>query len=167
MRSTNDDIIAVFQIDNRKIVDRASEKMDALRRSTVALEKLRQYPTVENLRDYTRAAYANDPSERLATEFKNHTKTLPGDVFYIDKISSLQGRGFFALMRYLGQCSVDGIAINTEYDCAHAIRFARLQSPYIYAMTQSLGKVFSDIGLPNEHKEDRESIPAHFFVKAD
>lgn len=57
-----------------------------------------------------------------------------------------------AWLRAVKQCQISAIALRTseaQEEGKVALRIAKLKSPFVYRLTQMLGQVFSDIGLPD------------------
>lgn len=99
--------------------------------------------------------------------------SLPGDIFHLpsmpDGAVGHEGNGLFLMLRNIRQ--VEAVQVSARPDdirSGHAVakRVGRVTAPYRYAITQNLAKVFSDIGLPEDH-EDRRKNAAHrlFQVK--
>jgi hypothetical protein len=103
---------------------------------------------------------SSDKVKKMRDDLNNHMSSLPGDVFFIHDLAKGASGGFFAILRYIRQCHQEEVAVSIgEGHCkTTARRVARLTSPYVYALTQALGKVFSDIGLPNRHEDIRRVI---------
>lgn len=79
-----------------------------------------------------------------------------GDILHLPDANKLGIDGNLAWVRHIWQIKLECIAIRTsEARDRPAERVARLESPYRYRLTQKLGQVFSDIGLPNL---DRTSV---------
>lgn len=98
----------------------------------------------------------------LAREIQSSIASLPGDVFYFSGVSGREDFGLFAMLRYISQCDIADLAISPNdlrFGVAKAKRFARLNSPYVFALAQNLARVFSDIGLPKAYKDRRKNNP--------
>lgn len=105
--------------------------------------------------------------EQLVKDFQSALGTLPGDIFHITTTSGMEDGGLFLLLRYISQCDVSDIAVRPEdlrFGSAKARRIGRIAAPFRYAMTQNLGRVFSDIGLPEAYAERQSSSSARFFT---
>lgn len=103
--------------------------------------------------------------DAFAAEIRKHVASLPGDVFFLSGIGEFEKHGVFAMLRHISQCDVGNIAVKVDdviYGAAVARRIARLKSPYCYALTQNLAKVFSDIGLPRAYDEAKRNSPSEF-----
>jgi hypothetical protein len=95
-------------------------------------------------------------AQTIKEAVNGHCNSLPGDVFFIGEIPGEGDDGYFALLRHVTQCSLDDISLDPAQRPGPVLplrRIARLQPPFIYAMTQQLAKVFADIGLPAYHAE--------------
>lgn len=104
-------------------------------------------------------------SNSFGVEIGKHISSLPGDVFFLSGIVGHEEHGVFAMLRYVSQCGIADIAVNMDdviYGSASARRVARLRSPYCYALTQNLTRVFSDIGLPKAYEEARKASSVSF-----
>ncbi|MDE0777897.1 MAG: hypothetical protein OSB43_16600 [Nocardioides sp.] len=98
------------------------------------------------------AATANDLASTL--------KSLPGDVLLLNEISAVDSEGYVVYLRRAFEIPDSSVVISYSrlpHD-AHYARISRLRAPYVYALTQQFGAVFSAIGLPNSYEQARESI---------
>lgn len=104
-------------------------------------------------------AKRKSPDQILWAELTDAVRSLPGDAFFLNGIDrDAGGRGFVAYLRLVRESSEAEIAIRTpdlRRESVRAVRVGRLQSPYLYALTQQLGSVFSAIGLPTEYEDER------------
>ncbi len=94
---------------------------------------------------------SSDPSKSVLEALQGHCGSLPGDVFFITSIPGDGESGYFALLRHIGQCDVAEVSLDPVRRAGPILplrRIGRLASPYVYALTQQLAKVFADIGLP-------------------
>ena len=102
--------------------------------------------------DKARSATAGDLASTL--------KSLPGDVLLINEISAADSGGYVVYLRRAFE--IEDSSVVTSYSrLPHDARFARvsrLRAPYVYALTQQFGAVFSAIGLPTTYEQARESI---------
>jgi hypothetical protein len=92
-----------------------------------------------------------DPAKSVMDALQGHCNSLPGDVFFVSTIPGDGNLGYFALLRHIAQCDVNDVSLDPFRPAGPVLplrRIARLASPYIYALTQQLAKVFADIGLP-------------------
>jgi hypothetical protein len=99
-----------------------------------------------------------DSYDALLADFRSAITSLPGDTFFFSHLPGSPAGGHFAMLRYISQCHIDDIAITQEYlkfGRARARRLARMSAPYLYAMTQGLGRIFADIGLPTAYETTR------------
>lgn len=82
-------------------------------------------------------------------KFKNQMASR-GDILMLTVPSLIQSKESVVWMRALWQEPISQIALrNSEESSRRAIRVAQLASPYRYRLTQMLGQIFSDIGLPD------------------
>jgi hypothetical protein len=73
-----------------------------------------------------------------------------GDLLVLPDTARLGVSGNIAWVRHIWQIPLGDIAIrSSELRSRQGERIARLDSPYRYRLTQKMGQVFSDIGLPN------------------
>lgn len=103
---------------------------------------------------------------QLIKDFQGAIGSLPGDVFHITTTDGVEDGGLFLLLRHISQCELDAVATRPEElreGKAQARRIGRLAAPFRYAMTQNLGRVFSDIGLPDEYAERQAFSAAKLF----
>jgi hypothetical protein len=100
----------------------------------------------------------------IRSALEGHCTSLPGDVFFISTVPG-GGGGHFAMLRHVSQIEEGDIEMDPVARPGARLparRVGRLGSPYVYALTQQLGKIFSDIGLPSTHPENlRESLSRH------
>jgi hypothetical protein len=95
-------------------------------------------------------------AQTIKEALNGHCGSLPGDVFFIGAIPGEGNDGYFALLRHVTQCSLDDISLDPAQRPGPVLplrRIAKLQPPFVFAMTQQLAKVFSDIGLPASYAE--------------
>ena len=84
--------------------------------------------------------------------FEDQVKSR-GDMLVLEKPPFENKGEFIAWLRGLWQEQVSSIAVAmSQADGRRGVRVAQLKSPYRYRLTQMLGQVFSDIGLPNRPK---------------
>jgi hypothetical protein len=90
------------------------------------------------------------------------TRNLPGDAMFIGALSPECDEGRVVYLRRIVEVpdhsvvtTIRGVPFDAQY-----VRTARLAAPYIYALTQQLGAVFSAIGLPRGYEEQRDRIAA-------
>lgn len=104
---------------------------------------------------------SNKNSHAVLDELAKEIKDLPGDAFFIGCIESGRADGFVAYLRFVRELHTEAIALQSsdlKKTTTKVRRIARLRSPFIYRLTQQLGNVFADIGLPGEYEEKRSSI---------
>lgn len=111
------------------------------------------------------ATSASDP-QIMVREIQASWNTLPGDVYHLPSMPSGDEKGLFLMLRHIRQLRAEEItgrpaAVRTGD--AKAKRIARVCAPYRYAITQSLARVFADIGLPAEHDERKKNAASRLF----
>lgn len=76
-----------------------------------------------------------------------------GDMLVLERPPFQNEGEFVAWLRGIWQEQVSNIAVAmSQLEGRRGVRVAQLKSPYRYRLTQMLGQVFSDIGLPNHPK---------------
>lgn len=99
----------------------------------------------------------------LSRELRDHLRGLPGDALFLSSISPHHTAGYVCYLRILREFRDAEIAIRAtrrSFDVSWE-RISRLQSPYVFRLTQQLGSVFSSIALPNDYEQLRESYGAN------
>jgi hypothetical protein len=102
----------------------------------------------------------------LAKAFQASLGSLPGDVFHLPTLPGNEDDGLFVMLRHLRQCHIDEIASRPDdlrFGGATAKRIARITATFRYALSQNFARVFSDIGLPEDHEERRKNASRRFF----
>lgn len=95
------------------------------------------------------------------SEISSLVKRLPGDAFFIGTLAVGYESGYVAYLRLVRDVRQDEVAIRQSdlgRESAKARRIARLRSPFIHALTQQLGAVFSSIGLPTRYEDNRSRL---------
>ncbi len=98
--------------------------------------------------------------------FQAVISSLPGDIFYIPGLPLKEHDGLFVMLRHMRQCREEEIATKPDdlrYGGATAKRITRVSATFKYAISQNFGKVFSDIGLPEDHEVRRKGASQRFF----
>ena len=73
-----------------------------------------------------------------------------GDMLVLEQPPYSEGGEFVAWLRGIWQEQISNIAVAmSQYEERRGVRVAQLRSPYRYRLTQMLGQVFADIGLPD------------------
>lgn len=109
-------------------------------------------------------------STLLAADVQNSWNSLPGDIFHVPSMPEEEapdGYGLFLQLRHIRQVRAEALSARPDElraGGATCRRVARISAPYRYAMTQALGRVFTDIGLPEAHERRRKSA-ADLFLK--
>lgn len=101
-----------------------------------------------------------------ALDFQTRLGSLPGDVFHLPTLPGKDDDGLFVMLRHVQQCRLDEIALRPDdlrFGSATATRVARLSPIFRYALTQAFGRVFTDIGLPEDHEERRKTHSERYF----
>jgi hypothetical protein len=87
-------------------------------------------------------------------------KVLPGDALFLNELSAQHAEGYIAYLRRIvevGETSVSRSSSRISHDASY-LRISRLRSPYVYALSQQFGAVFSSIGLPVEYEVARDAL---------
>lgn len=87
--------------------------------------------------------------------------SLPGDAFFIGTINPDYRDGAVAYLRFVRETNADEIALapkDLRRPNVKGRRVSRLTSPFVYRLTQQLGQVFSDIGLPTDYESRRTAL---------
>jgi len=95
--------------------------------------------------------------KKIRAELANHVNELPGDALFLRSLGSTLTEGYVAYLRILLEVRDSRVAVKStqrSFEIRYE-RIARLQAPYVYALTQKLASVFSTIGLPREYEESR------------
>ncbi len=93
---------------------------------------------------------------KKATELLSN---LPGDLMQLSGIAGLDMKLPLIWLRAIREIPVSGIALkNSDEKKGMAVRIGRLRETYKYKLTQQLGHVFSDIGLPDAHENALKKI---------
>jgi hypothetical protein len=105
---------------------------------------------------------------KLGKEIANHIRDLPGDALFIRSLCADGSDGYVAYLRAIMEIRDENVATKISqrsFNISHE-RYARLTPPYVYALTQRLGSVFSSIGLPDEYETSRDEFAAN-IVKSE
>lgn len=90
-------------------------------------------------------------------ELINIVKNFPGDKFYINKIPNNENEGFVVNLRRIIEISEKDISRKIlSRTLPQCIAIAKLNSPYKEKMSQTLGAMFSAIGLSIEYESQRD-----------
>jgi hypothetical protein len=95
--------------------------------------------------------------KRIRAELASHVNELPGDALFLRSLGSTSTAGYVAYLRVLLEVRDSCVAVKSTQRSSEIKyeRIARLQAPYVYALTQQLASVFSAIALPREYEESR------------
>jgi hypothetical protein len=111
------------------------------------------------------AAKEGDAVAAFKKELQSSIASLPGDIFFISGLSGEASPGLFAHLRSISQCREHDIATDLtliNQGIARSKRVGRLRAPFLYALTQNLARVFSDIGLPEAYSNARKASGQSF-----
>lgn len=101
--------------------------------------------------------------DSLMREVQGAVRSLPGDGLFLGSLSPEHRAGYVAYLRVLRETAEDMLALRQSQLGREGVfgrRISRLQSPYIFHLTQRLSSVFSAIGLPVEYEEHRADLVA-------
>ena len=93
----------------------------------------------------------------LGAVLRTHTNMLPGDALYLSSLGGDLDRGYVVYLRVVRELRDGCVALKSSRissDMTHE-RVSRIKAPYVNALTQRLGAVFSAIGLPDEYEKAR------------
>jgi hypothetical protein len=109
------------------------------------------------LREVAKPKPGRADSSNVLDELAGAVRQLPGDAFFIGQIVPAAEEAYVAYLRAVRELPVSALALKPIElrRGAKARRVARLKSPFIYRLTQQLGAVFADVGLPTEYESDR------------
>ncbi|HZR15071.1 MAG TPA: hypothetical protein VFC33_17690 [Acidimicrobiia bacterium] len=124
-----------------------------------------QFEMLRTLRG--RASRTKRPvGEILWDEIRERVRSLPGDAFFLNALTSTERSGYVAYLRLIREINETEIALrprDLHMNPIRARRVARLRSPYVYRLTQQLAQVFSAIGLPTDYEDQRDNtVMAHY-----
>ncbi|MEW2811977.1 hypothetical protein AB0929_33580 [Streptomyces massasporeus] len=117
-------------------------------RLTTDLDKLRKPKTASR--------------ETLRKEMRNRLKNFPGDSLYLSEPGPGCGGGYVVMLRLIRSIEDSAVALRPadEYHSPgqhRARRIARLKTLYCHRVVQQMAHVFTDIGLPTDYEESRDS----------
>ncbi|WP_181795069.1 hypothetical protein [Streptomyces sp. WELS2] len=100
--------------------------------------------------------------ETLRKEMKNRLKSFPGDSLYLSEPGPGYGGGYVVMLRLIRSIEDSAVALRPadEYHSPgqhRARRIARLKTLYCHRVVQQMAQVFTDIGLPTDYEESRDS----------
>lgn len=105
-------------------------------------------------------------SEAMIKAVQKRLGSLPEDVFHLSVQPFDEEDGLFVMLRHVRQCMTSDIAKTPDelrFGSATGRRIARVKPTFRYALTQKFGRVFTDIGLPDDHEERRKTAAERFF----
>ncbi len=93
-------------------------------------------------------------------EFENEIKNFPGDKFFISTIPDPEciNEGFVVNLRRIKEIKRDEISIRYFGSTPYCFVLGKLNSPYKEKLAQALGCMFSDLGLPADYEDQRNTI---------
>lgn len=93
-------------------------------------------------------------------EYSQVIKSLPGDSVFLNELSPAHARGYIIYLRRVVEVNDSAVVQSTSRIPSEAryLRISRLRSPYIYAISQQFGSVFSAVGLPQSHTDLRDQL---------
>lgn len=157
----------VFEILNRKLDDRAMEHVFSLSRNELD-ELLKNNGVVEKIIDIQNYMHEGDFSleeyKKMCSpknkDFEKDIRNFPGDKFFIGNIPDpeINTEGFVVDFRRIKEIKRDEISKKYFGDIPNCFAIANLNSPYKQKMSQALGAMFSDLGLPESYENNRNSI---------
>jgi hypothetical protein len=99
--------------------------------------------------------------EKVLDELSTSVSEMPGDAFFIGRLGAAHVDGYVAYLRLIRELPTLAVATlpkDLVRPGVKARRIGRLSSPFLYRLTQQLGQVFADIGLPRQYEEYRAKI---------
>src|SRR5262249_52739088 len=108
------------------------------------------------------AAHALNKSPTFVAERISSTLTSPpGDILFVPTPTSVGFNYGAAWLRAIREVRLEDVAVKlSELRPGGAMRVARLGPIFRYKLTQQLGQVFSDIGLPKDYESDLKTYNA-------
>lgn len=93
-------------------------------------------------------------------EFENEVKNFPGDKFFLSTIPDPEcaNEGFVVNLRRIKEITRDEISIHYFGSTPSCFVLGKLNSPYKEKLAQALGCMFSDLGLPADYEDQRDTI---------
>jgi hypothetical protein len=98
-------------------------------------------------------------TKSIANDVTSCLKGLPGDALFLNQVSPTHVESYVAYLRRVVEVDEASVVVTTSLLPREAqyLRVSRLQSPYVYALTQQFASVFSSIGLPEEYESARDA----------
>jgi predicted DNA-binding ArsR family transcriptional regulator len=96
----------------------------------------------------------------VASDLASTLKKLPGDALFLNEVSPEHVQGYVVYLRRVIEVNENAI-VRTQARLpsdARYLRASRLRSPYVYALSQQFGAVFSAIGLPTVYESARDAL---------
>ena len=99
-------------------------------------------------------------AKSVATALAKDLNDLPGDAQYINQLSPIHLGGYVVYLRRIIEVNESAVVTTLSRLPAEAVyqRVSRLRPPYVYALSQKFGSVFSSIGLPDPHDQARATV---------
>ncbi|MFI7395542.1 hypothetical protein [Streptomyces tendae] len=100
--------------------------------------------------------------ETLRKEIRNRLKNFPGDALYLSEPGPRHEGGYVVMLRLIRSIGDSSVALRPtdEYHSPgqhRARRISRLKTLYCHRVVQQMAQVFTDIGLPTDYEESRDS----------
>ncbi|MGA5389077.1 hypothetical protein [Streptomyces pseudogriseolus] len=139
------------------------------------LSMIENLETVKDAHDFWRAlkSYAEQMDgikgetvgtneKRVRNYIKTNLSNPPGDVFFLSSPSPIHGRGYIVVLRFIGSINDESVALRTVDEMRapgqySARRVSRLETLYTHRVVQQMATVFTDIGLPEEYEQARDT----------
>ncbi|MFE2590810.1 hypothetical protein ACFXDD_17825 [Streptomyces anthocyanicus] len=100
--------------------------------------------------------------ETFRKEIRSRLRSFPGDTLYLSEPGPGYGGGYVVMLRLIRSIEDSSVALRPadEYHSPgqhRARRIARLKTLYCHRVVQQMAQVFTDIGLPADYEEARDS----------
>ncbi|WP_143674167.1 hypothetical protein [Streptomyces caniscabiei] len=100
--------------------------------------------------------------ETLRKEMRSRLRSFPGDTLYLSEPGPSHSGGYVVMLRLIRSIEDSSVALRPadEYHSPgehRARRIARLKTLYCHRVVQQMAQVFTDIGLPTDYEEARDS----------
>ena len=105
--------------------------------------------------------------ETLRKEIRSRLKSFPGDSLYLSSPAPGHEGGYVGMLRLIRSIEDTAVALRPSdeyhYRGQHrARRIARLNTLYCHRVVQQMAQVFTDIGLPSDYEDARDSRLADY-----
>lgn len=120
------------------------------------------YRSLLRLNNCLNDAQLEEKVKKAKETLKSKLNNLPGDKFFITELPDQNDNyGYIVHLRIID--SIKQSDIEDKFNKS-VYRIGHLTAPFLYRLTQQLGAVFSDIGLPSEYEKYRSNI-ADFLLE--